>query len=456
MNNRLSALAISARGCATTLIAASTLYAQPNTSPAASGPCLETICAISKYSQNLPPTAPASLRAFRGLLIEERLLTDLYALTLHVFFDSGSADLEKQYNLFANPSQTKDFNDTLVPGGTMQKYYQVLNFVGYRMQKYPATTIRLVGTNSGERNIGESRTMSRKRAERVRNYLTDIWRIDPKRIILLPPQDLPKVPSEVNDPLGAPENRRVEILSDDFEITHPILHSDFRRYPQPDSMVFRMGNGIPDEMIADRQIEICHDGTHWHTIGNIGTSDTISPPFYWGPNNDIDVMLMPTTQSPYSAQLVIQTIDGREIRSPAVEIPVRVVRPQVSRSCITDSVVLVYNIILFDFDRSHISAVARRLIDEFILPEITPESKIRITGHTDVIGSTSYNQALSENRATACGETIAASDITWTERSTNGAGELHPLFRNDLPEGRFYNRMVQVIVTKPMTHPEWK
>ena len=37
----------------------------------------------------------------------------------------------------------------------------------------------------------------------------------------------------------------------------------------------------------------------------------------------------------------------------------------------------------------------------------------------------------------------------YTVLQGGGVGETQPLYRNDLPEGRFYNRTVQVLVNTP-------
>lgn len=75
-------------------------------------------------------------------------------------------------------------------------------------------------------------------------------------------------------------------------------------------------------------------------------------------------------------------------------------------------------------------------------------SKIKITGHTDAIGTDAYNQALSLDRAMSVkdylvGKGIPASDITVT-----GMGEKQPVATNDTSTGRAQNRRVEFEISK--------
>ena len=102
----------------------------------------------SDYIASLPASAPAKYRNFKGLVIEEILVKEIYPLLTYVFFDSASATIPNRYKLFKSPDQTRGFTDTTIPGGTLQKYYHVLNIIGFRMREYPNTKITLGGFNS--------------------------------------------------------------------------------------------------------------------------------------------------------------------------------------------------------------------------------------------------------------------------------------------------------------------
>jgi OOP family OmpA-OmpF porin len=88
---------------------------------------------------------------------------------------------------------------------------------------------------------------------------------------------------------------------------------------------------------------------------------------------------------------------------------------------------------------------------EYVYNRVLPTSYVEVVGHTDVVGLYEHNQALSERRAT----TVYNGIMQQTKGKVGyinkrGVGEDEPLYDNSLPEGRFYNRTVQVIIKTPV------
>lgn len=77
-----------------------------------------------------------------------------------------------------------------------------------------------------------------------------------------------------------------------------------------------------------------------------------------------------------------------------------------------------------------------------------PDSTILIEGHTDSIGSSSYNQALSKSRADAVMKVLIDEfGINAKRVTTSGMGESQPVASNDTEEGRAKNRRVEAIIS---------
>jgi outer membrane protein OmpA-like peptidoglycan-associated protein len=74
-----------------------------------------------------------------------------------------------------------------------------------------------------------------------------------------------------------------------------------------------------------------------------------------------------------------------------------------------------------------------------------PHTKIMIEGHTDSRGSDEYNEALSERRAQAVADALAARGIPADNLRPRGRGKAYPVASNDTPEGRQQNRRVEII-----------
>jgi hypothetical protein len=101
----------------------------------------------------------------------------------------------------------------------------------------------------------------------------DIWYSDiSESRMKITVRNLPQVPSNLNDPQGIVENRRVELICNDWEVVKPIISRDPKRFPSPEQMTFLMRNGIEDALVASRRIEITRGGASWRTLTDIGTT----------------------------------------------------------------------------------------------------------------------------------------------------------------------------------------
>jgi outer membrane protein OmpA-like peptidoglycan-associated protein len=105
--------------------------------------------------------------------------------------------------------------------------------------------------------------------------------------------------------------------------------------------------------------------------------------------------------------------------------------------------------ILFDFDSDAIRPDAQRSLAEILeVVEAYAGRPVRVEGHTDSIASESYNQKLSERRAQAVADWLAAHDIEPSRLKVVGWGESEPVADNSTAEGRQQNRRVELIIEK--------
>ncbi|MCG8394083.1 MAG: OmpA family protein [Pseudomonadales bacterium] len=85
------------------------------------------------------------------------------------------------------------------------------------------------------------------------------------------------------------------------------------------------------------------------------------------------------------------------------------------------------------------------------------KASIRVEGHTDSIGSESYNQGLSERRAESVRDKLVNDlGIDASAVSTQGYGESRPVADNDTAEGRAKNRRADVIVESEEQTPQFE
>ena len=84
--------------------------------------------------------------------------------------------------MFDNAAKTASFNDEAIPGGTLEKYYNVLNIYGYRLKKYPNVKVEILGCFDNAMPTEKSMDLAQKRADIVYNYLKNIWGIAENRL----------------------------------------------------------------------------------------------------------------------------------------------------------------------------------------------------------------------------------------------------------------------------------
>jgi outer membrane protein OmpA-like peptidoglycan-associated protein len=112
--------------------------------------------------------------------------------------------------------------------------------------------------------------------------------------------------------------------------------------------------------------------------------------------------------------------------------------------------VLTLGDVLFDSGQATLKPGAASTIDRLaaFLTQ-SPERSVAIEGHTDSMGSDSFNLSLSENRANSVKAALVAKGIQAQRIVAVGKGEGVPVASNDNSAGRQQNRRVEIIVSNP-------
>lgn len=107
--------------------------------------------------------------------------------------------------------------------------------------------------------------------------------------------------------------------------------------------------------------------------------------------------------------------------------------------------IIVLKDIYFDFDKSTLLQQSYNTLRDLLnILESNPKMIIEVRGHTDNMGTTEYNQKLSEERAGAVVEYLILKGINQKRLRYTGYGESHPIESNNTPEGRSINRRVEI------------
>ena len=398
---------------------------------------------------------PEKYKDFKGVVIEEQATIELFTLLPMVFYDLGSGTIPSRYVLYTSPAQTQGFSeDTL--SATMNAYYNYLNIIGLRMRKNPSTSISLTGCNSMDVQNEKSLDLSRQRADAVKKYLVSIWGIQADRISV-EARNLPQNPTLPTSPEGIAENRRVELNSDSWEIVHPVLFKQNKRVPDFRTAKFGMINGLREEVIDKRELDISYMGKRWAVLTDLGAHTTkTSPEWNWRSGADLGIPSgkLPDGEDKMTVQLKITDKSGREVLSNVDEVGVRqFTQTERVAEHLTDKTRETYNLILFEYNKSEMGKWNHKILDTYVYERVQPNSDVQVNGYTDILGTEDYNLRLSTNRASAVRADIAKQRSKEKSLVAKGYGKTAPLYPNTVPEGRYYNRTVQVLVETPMSNP---
>jgi outer membrane protein OmpA-like peptidoglycan-associated protein len=111
-----------------------------------------------------------------------------------------------------------------------------------------------------------------------------------------------------------------------------------------------------------------------------------------------------------------------------------------------NTVVILRNL-LFDTNKTTIRNISASSLEElYQLMLNNPNMRIRITGHTDNVGSERYNKKLSEGRAKAVYDEMVKRGIDSSKMEWDGRGSKEPIESNKTEEGRAENRRVEFTI----------
>lgn len=175
--------------------------------------------------------------------------------------------------------------------------------------------------------------------------------------------------------------------------------------------------------------------------------------------------LQPALSSlPHSSYATVKrpTVNSPKIRIPRVTIP-EIKIPEITFPGIRvhqdkkTTIITIAADILFDFDQAILRPDAKTALGQIsaAIAKYYPQNSLQIQGHTDAIGSDSYNQDLSVRRAIAVKQWLQTQgNIAASRMTTVGYGESRPVAANtrtdgsDNPEGRQKNRRVEIIIRR--------
>lgn len=104
--------------------------------------------------------------------------------------------------------------------------------------------------------------------------------------------------------------------------------------------------------------------------------------------------------------------------------------------------------ILFATGKSALSTASKEALVKFATSlKSTPETDVKIYGHTDNTGSREINEKLSNERAESVAKYLIENGVSGDRLATEGKAYDEPVASNETAEGRAQNRRVEIYIT---------
>jgi len=395
------------------------------------------------YSKIVPPVAKLTIHAVEdngdrvkitNIQLEVQYVTQAFPMLPVVFFDDHSSTFPARYNTLTTPS---GFSSSSLAPDPLMLHRNVLNIVGDRLRAHPDAAITIQGFADPTTENGDCE-LAAARANTVKTYLTQVWGIDPSRIVSKTGKNncVPDVITHKQAEEGYAENRRVLIESSDPTILEPIPEY---RYQEPVILT-------PPKMEYDPTGSSTQGIRSWRleTIQNGGTmfEDTGSGAPHvvvrFISNEQVQTL---RGSSPMASTLTIEDTNG--LTATATDnIPVAkdTLSTEVDRLSLT----------LFGTAQDKLLPKDSIAIRNF-MQGYNSHDTLSVLGYTDKLGDTASNRELSQRRAENVFNLIhrIAPSANLGHSVGVANSEYPPGVRSyDTPEERFLARTVQIEVRK--------
>lgn len=386
----------------------------------------------------------------------------VYSLLPFIFFSRANAAIDRRYRQLKKeeadtyqPTTSVVLADTSSAAdtkATLELYYNLLNIVGRRMQSvYPTATLRVKGycDNQGvERN---NTNLSYQRAIAVRNYLRDVWHIDTSRLVveagLLSPTAASTTMTDERDRAdGHEENRRVELESSVTEVLDPVVISDTVLTVTRPNVV-----ALP-RIISDSTDHEWHLRTVCSSSAPQSELRGNASPL---PQYVLDSLSCPLAshaqQREIVATLYVTSHDKRRADATATLPVITRTRTVYLRRTDGDTIQYRYRLTQFEYNKQRMLSAQSSIIQRYITPMLPSNARVNIYGYTDRKGPAELNLKLAQERVNETQAAFPTRESVTTLAVGEGGNALTAPFENTTPEGRLYNRTVEIRVLVPST-----
>lgn len=392
---------------------------------------------FASNAQNIPAVEYSVVPGNLSLTVEEFQSTESVPLLGYVFFGENSATIPSSMHAI-NSSEASTFRLDSLEATNESVYANMLNIIGMRLREFPKATLTITGC-ANEKSSQENSSLGRKRAQAVAEYLSSVWKIDSKRLIIQE-RGLPEKPSNNTIAEGAEENRRAELRSNDARILSIARLARTTTEISPPVLDMYV-DARPRNLVKEWQIRI---NTVPEGRDIFAAKEFSAPPKAL--RIPLDKLAGVETLEKISYELKGLDSLGR-LESIRGTVPIQHITLRKKKELhLRDKEFVRLSLVLFDFNESRLTDEHKKTLEE-IASEISPDAVVTITGLTDAIGSEAYNKQLANSRAKEVLDFLRLRVPTTAVLKTENGGETDN-DKNATAAGRFYSRTVRINIQR--------
>lgn len=384
------------------------------------------------------PKPVAKIEPNTGVIyFRTQFVTQAFPLLPIVFFEYNSDSIGEFYKRVTKP---EEFNYDSLPTRPLELNREILNIIGYRLTLNPRAKITIAGYADSTTEKADC-SLARRRAESVKNYLVDIWGINPERIAIRTPRIncYPRERTITQNDSGFAENRRIEISSKDPEVLQPISKKRFLEVLdfKPKELIFN-----PEDSklfgIKKWSLKVLRGGESILSYSGNANPRIIKEEVN---NNFLDIL---ANNQSLTVEFILEDIEGniaKDIKQ------IKVVNDT------SEVEIQRLSLILFNVSSADIPRLTQLEIGKFLKTN-SELTQARILGYSDILGDRDYNHSLSEQRAQKTLDLIKKFDPNIEIIEVKGLGSsVFPQGLNSYstPAERFLSRTVYIELIK-----KWK
>jgi outer membrane protein OmpA-like peptidoglycan-associated protein len=371
------------------------------------------------------------------ILVQNTVRSELFPMLPYVFFGQELSNLTSSSQTLLAAEQTQSFQSKELPGQTLAFYHNLLNIIGERMRLDPASEIVLTGCNNMQAGEKSNQSLSRKRAEAVRDYLSSVWGISTRRM-QIKSRNLPKEAPDPTTMEGQEEARRVEISSSSERILDPNT-----RVEATQSVSYCVMEFVPTVKTEGEprswDLTVSQNGK---TLFERKGKGTVPAVFEW----PLDSATAPAPGKDVIADIRVGDKEG-QFRGARAQF--RVEREARTKQLVNregDRRIDRFNLILFEFNKATLGTENMRIVD-LVRQAIQPNSQVTIYGYADRTGDPELNHRLAQERCDAVQSALGKlPEGVNVQLKPIGSDTL--LYDNQIPEGRNFCRTVVIVVER--------